>query len=60
MLDATLIETGAARPPPRGQEDRARDPDAAFAKRSGKPGSTYGYKGKAQVGVDQQLAWIRW
>jgi transposase, IS5 family len=57
MLDATLIETGAARPPPRGREDRPRDPDAAFARRAGKPGSTYGYK--AHVGVDQGSGLIR-
>ena len=57
MLDATLIETGAARPP--GGEDGADavDPDAAFAKRSGKPGSTYGYK--AHVGVDEGSGLIR-
>lgn len=56
MLDATLIE--AATPRPRvGQEDRAKDPDAAFAKRSGKPGSTYGYK--AHVGVDQGSGLVR-
>jgi IS5 family transposase len=57
LLDATLIETGAARPPPRGREAEAVDPDAAFAKRSGKPGSTYGYK--AHVGVDQGSGVIR-
>ncbi len=57
LLDATLIETGAARPPPRGREAQAVDPDAAFAKRSGKPGSTYGYK--AHVGVDQGSGLIR-
>jgi transposase, IS5 family len=56
LLDATLIETGAARPP-REQGQAARDPDAAFAKRSGKPGSTYGYK--AHVGVDQGSGLIR-
>jgi IS5 family transposase len=56
MLDATLIETGAASPP-RGGDDRAVDPDAAFAKRSGKPGSTYGYK--AHVGVDEGSGLIR-
>lgn len=55
MLDATLIETGAARPP-RG-EDEALDPDAGFARRSGKPGSTYGYK--AHVGVDEGSGLIR-
>jgi IS5 family transposase len=55
MLDATLIETAAARPPRTGEEPA--DPDAAFAKRSGKPGSTYGYK--AHVNVDQGSGLIR-
>lgn len=55
MLDATLIETGAAAPP-RG-EDTPVDPDARFARRSGKPGSTYGYK--AHVGVDEGSGIIR-
>jgi transposase, IS5 family len=55
MLDATLIETGAARPPKEG--DEAIDPDAGFARRSGKPGSTYGYK--AHVGVDEGSGLIR-
>src|SRR5580693_7126754 len=55
MLDATLIETGAASPP---KGDAAPvDPDAGFARRSGKPGSTYGYK--AHVGVDQGSGLIR-
>jgi transposase, IS5 family len=64
MLDATLIETTSARPPRAGEgesresESRApRDGDAAFAKRSGKPGSTYGYK--AHVGVDRGSGLIR-
>lgn len=56
MLDATLIETSAASPP-RGDAGQARDPDAGFAKRSGKPGSTYGYK--AHVGVDEGSGIIR-
>jgi len=55
LLDATLIETAAARPPAKGGP--AVDPDAAFAKRSGKPGFTYGYK--AHVGVDQGSGLIR-
>ncbi|HWT50999.1 MAG TPA: IS5 family transposase [Caulobacter sp.] len=55
LLDATLIETAAGRPS--GETKPARDPDAAFAKRSGKPGSTYGYK--AHVGVDQGSGLIR-
>lgn len=56
MLDATLIETGAARPP-RENGEAAVDPDAGFARRSGKPGSTYGYK--AHVGVDEGSGIIR-
>jgi len=55
MLDATLIETGAASPP-RG-EAAPVDPDAAFSRRSGKPGFTYGYK--AHVGVDEGSGIIR-
>lgn len=56
MLDATLIEAATPRPP-LGHEDRAKDPDAAFAKRQGKPGSAYGYK--AHVGVDQGSGLVR-
>jgi IS5 family transposase len=55
MLDATVIETGAARPPKDG--DEALDPDAGFAKRTGKAGSTYGYK--AHVAVDEGSGLIR-
>lgn len=48
MLDATVIET-VSRP---GKGDRlSLDPDAGFAKRAGKPTSTFGYK--AHVGVDE-------
>jgi len=55
MLDATLIETGAAAPP---NGDAAPvDPDARFTRRSGKPGFTYGYK--AHVGVDEGSGIIR-
>jgi IS5 family transposase len=54
MLDATLIEAVSA--PPSG--DRlSKDPDAGFAKRSGKAGSTFGYK--AHVGVDEGSGIIR-
>lgn len=56
MLDATLIEAATSRPS-RGREGEALDPDAAFAKRQGKPGSTYGYK--AHVGVDQGSGLVR-
>jgi len=55
MLDATLIETAAASPP--SGDAAPLDPDAGFAKRSGKPGSTYGYK--AHVGVDEGSGLIR-
>jgi IS5 family transposase len=54
MLDATLIEAAAA--PPSG--DRlSKDPDAGFARRQGKAGSTFGYK--AHVGVDEGSGIIR-
>lgn len=54
MLDATLIEASSARPK---GERPSRDPDAAFAKRQGKGGSTFGYK--AHVGVDEGSGLIR-
>lgn len=59
MLDATLIETVAARPPSGAVPDPTRpgDPDAGFTRRQGKPGSSYGYK--AHVGVDQGSGLIR-
>ncbi len=56
MLDATVIETSAARPP-HGAPENASDPDAAFTRRQGKPGSSYGYK--AHAGVDQGSGIIR-
>jgi len=54
MLDATLIEAVAA--PPRTNRP-SNDPDARFAKRQGKSGSTFGYK--AHVGVDEGSGLIR-
>lgn len=54
MLDATLIAAAAV--PPSGSQP-PRDPDAAFARRQGKRGSTYGYK--AHVGVDEGSGLIR-
>jgi IS5 family transposase len=66
MLDATVIETEAARPPRYGDGPGdpdstgarpARDPDAAFSRRKGRPGSSYGYK--AHVGVDEGSGLIR-
>jgi len=55
MLDATLIATAAAARPPR--DAAGLDPDAAFVRKEGKGGSTYGYK--AHVGVDQGSGIIR-
>jgi IS5 family transposase len=55
MLDATVIESSAARP---GGKDRpSSDPDARFVKRQGKAGSSFGYK--AHVGVDEGSGLIR-
>lgn len=54
MLDATLIEAASA-PPTEGRP--GRDPDAAFARRSGKAGWSYGYK--AHMGVDEGSGLIR-
>lgn len=54
MLDATVIEAVSRRPD---GERPASDPDAGFAKREGKPGSSYGYK--AHVGVDEGSGLIR-
>jgi IS5 family transposase len=55
MLDATLIETGAASRPKQGAEPV--DPDARLTSRKGRPGTTYGYK--AHVGVDEGSGLIR-
>lgn len=56
MLDATLIETGAAAKPPRGELSPV-DPEARMTARKGKPGTTFGYK--AHVGVDEGSGLIR-
>jgi IS5 family transposase len=56
MVDATVVEAACGRPP-RGEEARALDPDARFAKKEGAPGSRYGYK--AHLGVDQGTRLIR-
>jgi transposase, IS5 family len=55
MLDATLIETAASAPPRK--DGSVTDPDARFAKRSGKAGFTFGYK--VHVGVDEGSGLIR-
>jgi len=54
MIDATLVEAACSRPP---FGESAGDPDAAFVKKEGRPGSTHGYK--AHVGVDQGTRLIR-
>ncbi|MCP3459933.1 IS5 family transposase [Bradyrhizobium sp. CCGUVB23] len=54
MLDATLIQAVSAPPT---EEQPSNDPDARFAKRRGKSGSTFGYK--AHVGVDEGSGLIR-
>lgn len=55
MLDATVIETSAARP--WNDDDVPTDPDARFTRRQGRSGSSYGYK--AHVGVDEGSGLIR-
>lgn len=55
MLDATVIASGASRPPGRGGP--AADGEAGFGRRTGKAGFTYGYK--AHVGVDAGSGLIR-
>lgn len=54
MLDATLIEAASAWPT---QDRPSPDPDAAFTKRPGRSGVTFGYK--AHVGVDEGSGVIR-
>ena len=54
MLDATVIETSAARP---GDDRPSSDPDARFTRREGRAGSSFGYK--AHVGVDEGSGLIR-
>ena len=56
MVDATLVEAAGSRPP-RGADAEATDPDARFAKKEGRSGSSYGYK--AHIGVDQGTRLIR-
>ena len=54
LIDATVVETAAARPD---GEKAGADPDAAFLKRAGQPGSSYGYK--AHVAADEGSILIR-
>jgi IS5 family transposase len=54
LIDATVVETAAARPR---KEAPGADPDAAYLKRAGKAGSSYGYK--AHVAADEGSILIR-
>jgi IS5 family transposase len=57
LIDATVVEAAAARPGPSDDPTERVDPDAAFLKREGKPGTSYGYKG--HVAVDQDSLLVR-
>jgi transposase, IS5 family len=57
LIDATVVETAAARPDPAQDPQQRVDPDAAFLKRQGKPGTSYGYKG--HVAVDEGSLLVR-
>ena len=52
-----MVETAAARPARSDEAAAHVDPDAAFLKREGKSGSSYGYK--AHVAVDQGSLLVR-
>jgi len=56
LIDATLVEA-ATRPPAFGSGEEGTDPDAAFARRAGRGGSSYGFK--AHVAVDEGSILIR-
>jgi transposase, IS5 family len=56
LIDATLVEA-ATRPPAFGSDEEAADPEAAFGRRTGRNGSTYGFK--AHVAVDEGSILIR-
>jgi transposase, IS5 family len=57
LIDATVVETAAAKPGPAADPHERVDPDAAFLKREGKPGASYGYKG--HVAVDEGSLLVR-
>ena len=57
MLDATLVAAATSRPPLGAEPQDTTDPDARFAARQGKSGSSYGYK--AHIGVDCGTRLIR-
>jgi IS5 family transposase len=57
LIDATVIESAAAKPALGSAASAPVDPDAAFLKREAKPGASYGYK--AHVAVDQGSLLVR-
>ena len=57
LIDATIVESAAAKPARGSDPTEHIDPDAAFLKRAGKAGSSYGYK--AHVAVDQGSLLVR-
>ena len=57
LIDATIVETAAAKPAPSDDPAERVDPDAAFLKREGKAGTSYGYKG--HVAVDEGSLLVR-
>jgi IS5 family transposase len=57
LIDATIVETAAARPAANEEPAERVDPDAAFLKREGKPGVSYGYKG--HLAVDEGSLLVR-
>lgn len=57
LIDATIVESAAAKPALGSDRGDPVDPDAAFLKREGKAGSSYGYK--AHVAVDQGSLLVR-
>jgi transposase, IS5 family len=54
LIDATLVQAAVN---PSGSADAPSDPDAAFARRNGQPGSTFGFK--VHVAVDQGSNLVR-
>jgi transposase, IS5 family len=54
LIDATLVQAAVR---PSGSAAAPSDPDAAFARRQGKPGSTFGFK--AHLAMDQGSGLIR-
>lgn len=56
LIDATLVQA-ATRPPAFGSDEEALDPEADFGRRTGRGGSTYGFK--AHVAVDEGSILIR-